>query len=563
MHAETGDGKLEVPPTLQALLSARIDRLGAEERAVIERASIEGRLFHRNAVAQLLAEPAREALGSHLMALVRKELIRPDRSLFAGDDAFRFGHVLVRDTAYESMPKRLRSDLHERFASWFETKLADRASEYEEILGYHLEQAYRYGEELGVGASALASRAAEKLGSAGRRALDRGDVDGAGNLLSRAAAVLEEHDPIRIELQIDLGETLLEAGRLEDAEALLADTVDRTNGLGDSLLSARALIGLAAVQVQTQGSAIHARMRHELEPLVVVFEQAEDHRGAADALRLLGKLVTWAGDFGSGSDLQERALVHARQARDERREAAIVRFIVSDALWGPEHVELALVRCRSILDATTNARIRANCLVRIGGLEGLAGRFEDARRTITQARAIMDELGLHHLKAHSTDVAVVVEGLSGDYEAAEREARAAYATLGGMGDRTYQASEASLVAEALEAQGRIDEAEEWIELSLQDRDPDPDDLVVRARILARRGQLGEAEAVIRSALELQPQALISYGTDAHLALAEVLARDGRPDEARIAGEDALRRFEAKGVIPLVSRARALLESLPA
>ena len=96
-----------------------------------------------------------------------------------------------------------------RFASWFETKLADRASEYEEILGYHLEQAYRYGEELGVGASALASRAAEKLGSAGRRALDRGDVDGAGNLLSRAAAVLEEHDPIRIELQIDLGETLL------------------------------------------------------------------------------------------------------------------------------------------------------------------------------------------------------------------------------------------------------------------------------------------------------------------------------------------------------------------
>jgi tetratricopeptide (TPR) repeat protein len=132
-----------------------------------------------------------------------------------------------------------------------------------------------------------------------------------------------------------------------------------------------------------------------------------------------------------------------------------------------------------------------------------------------------------------------------------------------MGDRTYQASEASLVAEALEAQGRIDEAEEWIERSLQDRDPDPDDLVVRARILARRGQLGEAEAVIRSALELQPQSLISYGTDAHLALAEVLARDGRPDEARIAGEDALRRFEAKGVIPLVSRARALLESLPA
>jgi ATP/maltotriose-dependent transcriptional regulator MalT len=127
---------------------------------------------------------------------------------------------------------------------------------------------------------------------------------------------------------------------------------------------------------------------------------------------------------------------------DERREAAIVRYIVSDALWGPEHVEPALARCRAILDETSNWRVQANCLVRIGGLEGLAGRFDAAREAIAQARAIMDDLGLRHLKAHSTDVAVLVEMLAGEYEAAEREARAAYAVLEEMGDRTYQLSEA-------------------------------------------------------------------------------------------------------------------------
>src|SRR5438876_11918634 len=163
MRAEGGNGKLLIPPTIQALLSARIDRLEPEERAVIERASIEGRLFHRGSVAELLPEASRAGVGGHLLTLVRKELIRPDRAQLPGDDGFRFGHILIRDAAYDSIPKKLRAELHERFASWLEARLGDDAPD--EIVGYHLEQAYRYRIEFGrvdEHARALAERAGRR-----------------------------------------------------------------------------------------------------------------------------------------------------------------------------------------------------------------------------------------------------------------------------------------------------------------------------------------------------------------------------------------------------------------
>ena len=558
---ESGDGEVTVPPTIQALLAARLDQLEPHERDVLQFGSVEGRTFHRGAVEAL--SPGEAQVTARLTALVRKELIRPEKAEFPGEDAFRFRHLLIRDAAYDALPKATRAGLHERFADWLEELGADLV-ELDEMLGYHLEQAFRYRRELGRPGGALADRAAAKLGAAGRRALDRGDMDGASNLLARAAALLEEGDKARIELEVELGEALLEAGRLTEAESLLEETVVRAAGTGDRLLHARAQVGLASVRIQTEGSQAHAYIRRDVEPLVTVFEEAEDHRGAADALRLLGLLVRWADDFRAGSDLQERALLHARRAGDERREAAIVRHIVSIALWGPEHVEPALARCRAILDETSNGRVQANCLVRIGGLEGLAGRFNAAREAIAQARAIMDDLGLRHLKAHSTDVAVLVEMLAGEYEAAEREARAAYAVLEEMGDRTYQLSEAHLIAKALEAQGRPDEAEEWLAIANDPVDQvDPEALVLEAQIMARRGLLGDAERLARSALERGGESPVPGFADPRFTLAEILARAGRTEEARHAAQQSLRRYEAKGIVPLMEKARALLAEIPA
>ena len=245
---ESGDSEVTVPPTIQALLAARLDQLEPHEREVLQCGSVEGRIFHRGAVQAL--DPAETQVTGHLTALVRKELIRPDRTQFPGQDAFRFRHLLIRDAAYEALSKATRTELHERFADWLDQQGADLV-ELDELLGYHLEQAHRYRHELGRPDRGLADRAAAKLGLAGRRALARGDMNGASNLLERAAALLEEGDETRTELEIELGEALLEAGRLTDAETLLEKTVARA-AHSDRLLRARAQVGLASVRRQTR-----------------------------------------------------------------------------------------------------------------------------------------------------------------------------------------------------------------------------------------------------------------------------------------------------------------------
>ena len=180
LQADDPEREVVVPPTIQALLAARIDRLEPDERAVLVRGSLEGRLFHRGAVAELLpAGPARAGVGAQLMNLVRKEFLRPDQSLFPGDDGFRFNHILIRDAAYDSMPKQLRAELHERYADWLEQRVDGNLIEYEESLGHHLEQAYHLRAELGQTddhARAVAARAGQLLAHAGSRARTRGDA---------------------------------------------------------------------------------------------------------------------------------------------------------------------------------------------------------------------------------------------------------------------------------------------------------------------------------------------------------------------------------------------------
>src|SRR5207245_7825774 len=120
---ESGNGEVSVPPTIQALLAARLDQLEPAERGVLERGAVEGKIFHRGGVEALA--PDEPDVATKLMALVRKELVRPDRTQLPGDDAFRFRHLLIRDAAYDGLPKSARAELHERFAAWLEIHGAD------------------------------------------------------------------------------------------------------------------------------------------------------------------------------------------------------------------------------------------------------------------------------------------------------------------------------------------------------------------------------------------------------------------------------------------------------
>jgi hypothetical protein len=187
---DSGGAGVEVPPTIQALLAARLDQLDPGERSVLERASVEGRTFHRGAVAALADGDG--AVDQRLVALVRKELVRPDRAQLPGDDAYRFRHLLIRDAAYEALPKATRADLHRRFAAWLEIH-GQELVELEEILGYHLEQAALYLAQLGEDDPVLAQAAGEHLGLAGRRAAWRGDFSAAVGLLEHGLALRRPH----------------------------------------------------------------------------------------------------------------------------------------------------------------------------------------------------------------------------------------------------------------------------------------------------------------------------------------------------------------------------------
>ena len=213
--------ELPVPSTINALLAARLEGLPAVERAILTTAAVEGAVFHRSAVGEL-ACPALDALEDGLLALVRRDLIRPEAPSFAGEKAYRFRHVLIRDAAYRSLPKNARADLHERFAAWLELTAADRLREFEEIVGYHLEQAFQYRVALGS-RDALRPRLPPGRANGSRRP-DGGRLSAATCRRRSACSsgfpgCFPTDDPRRIALLAELSGALIESGRLDRCRA--------------------------------------------------------------------------------------------------------------------------------------------------------------------------------------------------------------------------------------------------------------------------------------------------------------------------------------------------------
>jgi len=220
--------ELSVPPTVHALLAARLDRLDRAERAAIEAASVVGMSFSGGAILELGAATDRDAVENCLDALVRKQLVEPDGGLSAGEETFSFTHILLRDVAYEGMLKTLRADLHARYADWVEREAGERAVEYDELLGYHLERSYRYRSELGVlddEGRTVRARAAARLGASGGRALARGDIPPAVGLLERALSLVDDSAPERRELSVKLGIALAETGQISRAGQMLNERI--------------------------------------------------------------------------------------------------------------------------------------------------------------------------------------------------------------------------------------------------------------------------------------------------------------------------------------------------
>src|SRR6266516_1130170 len=330
-----------VPPTINALLAARLDLLNAEERAVIEPASVIGVGFARAAVEALVPEAIGGQVTQHLDALVRKRLISPDE----GNDSdpwFRFHHILVRDAAYQGLLKRTRATLHERYADWADEVNRDRerAVEYEEIQGYHLEQAYGYLAELGPldeHGRELGLRAAVRLSSAGRRAFGRGDMPAAANLLRRSTDLFPEDDRRRLEQLPSLGEAMMEIGEFAWGELFLDESVKRAEERQEVRLLADAVLTrlVASHYVVDDLEGWSAEVIRELERLIPELERLEAQAEHAKAWRLLnfvhGSVFRWSEQV----DAVRRAIHHARLAGDARLEARLTAEYANGLRDGP------------------------------------------------------------------------------------------------------------------------------------------------------------------------------------------------------------------------------------
>ena len=526
-HLERDDGhwaargdlsRVSVPGTINALLSARLDQLEAEERAVIQRASVVGKVFWWGAVTELSPEVDRPRVGSHLQTLLRKELVRPDRSGFAGEDAFRFSHILVRDAAYESMPKRARAELHERFASWLERKAGDRVAEFEEILGYHLEHAYRYRTELGPvddAARAVAGRAAGRLAAAGRRALSNWDVAATVNLFSRAIDLLPADDPMRLEILPDLGIILAQTD-IPRADAVLTEAVDAARAANDPLLEARAGVRRVFVRLLLDVQADQDASLEEAERYASLFEERHDDLGLAEALNLVGIIRFWQGRAAVAEEDLSRAIHHARRAGGRRQEAEGHKWLAIATSIGPTPVGEGIRRLESILEeGGQDRRVEISVLRMTGWLEANEGRFPEAREQIARAKAIAGELGDQVGVAAVLRDSAAVAMLADDPATAETELRAAYESLERMSDFGHLASFAPDLGDVVYAQGRFEEALRLSETAERiniegDVDANVRWRQLRAKALAQLGRLDEAETMAVEAVRLIERTPITW-----------------------------------------------------
>ena len=565
---------LSMPPTIHALLAARLERLSSDEREVIDAASVVGQIFVEGAVEELVSERIRKNVPGLFEALARKQLVKPEQTELALERSYRFGHILIRDATYRGLLKRSRAVLHERFVDWADrvTRDRDRAVEYEEIMGYHLEQAYTSLSELGPldeHGRELGARAAARLSSVGRRAFARGDMPAAANLLRRAAALLPAESRDRLELLADLAEAMMAIGEFGRAEDFLDEAIETAEATDEKRLAASArLLRLRIRSHSADPEDFAEQIVVEAERGLPLLEAAGDHAELARALRMLAWAYGTACRYGEAATAAQRAMEHASLGKDERqRQHAASQYAIA-ALNGPTPVPEGVERCESIVaGALEDRRTQGLVMSLLSSFRAMQGEFTVARDLYTRARLMLEELGRSVVAASTSLESCRVERLAGDPASAERELRRDFDELTAMGERYVLSTAAGELARVIYAQGRYAEAQELTRVA-QELSAD-DDVTsqalwrsVRAKTLARR-QEGDAEELAREAVELLEgtDALILQA-DALEDLAEVLVLLGEPG-ARGYLSAALGCLERKGDVVSAERVRASLRSLGA
>jgi class 3 adenylate cyclase/tetratricopeptide (TPR) repeat protein len=559
--------EIAVPPTVELLLAARLDHLPPEERPVLGRAAVIGKRFGAFEVAQLSPEPERGSTLGRLMGLVRKELVRldeqeaPDLDELDEEVRFRFRHQLVRDAAYDSLPKHERARLHEAFADWMESSLGKRVDELHEVVGYHLEQACHYLRSVGgatEAANRLAQRAATHLADGAQRARARGDARAMNDLLSRAVALLPTGGQSRLALLPRMADALAQLGQLREARAAIDEVLASTDT--DEGTRAEALEAVDLRLLQGSSAA-------ELEPLVdealAIRRRLGEAEGIARALSAKARLSWFLGKLRDAGAILAEALPLAEEAGDITLQADIRESMVV-AHWmsrhgGPRDPD----EPREYLEF---AREHGQLVYQAGALAGMAmhtaqmGDRDSAFAMLEQKDAVLADLGSFVWNLSGSPTATIHEWF-GDTDAAIRDYERGIPALQGVGERGYLSTDAANLALLLLDVERVDEARDVLKVAQEAGAADDIATQVlvhaaQARLLAREGDLAGAERIARAAVdEADAVDYIQIFTRSRMALAEILHLAARSDEADQVMEEAIATEERRANRPYVETLR--------
>jgi len=572
---------LPAPPTIDDLMSDRLFRLGPDERAVIQRAAVVGKQFHVADVLALTPEPDQGRVEAALEALASRELVQRDLDpapLLPAEesgDAYKFRHVLMRETAYERILKETRAELHERYATWLETAASPaRMSEFDELVGLHLAEAYQYRLELGFDDEEdrqVAQRAGERLAAAGRRAANRGNIQVSSKLLERAVWLLPEGHQARLDAALDLADARTEAGELGRAVEAYQQVVEAAKVARQPTLLMHARLGLLEVMSFRDPERILGGTS-EIQEAILLFVKAGDDLGLAKARRLNAYVNFAVGRTGVAETEARRAVELAQRNGFEYLEAKARRLLCIIEFWGPTPLDQVVGYAEETLDwarARNIASLQAGTLSVLGRAAAMRGDFELARRLNQQARDIKIDLGEVLTAAADSVADGLVELLADEPAAAEATLRTGYEALVEMGGTGPLAAVAAMLARALIAQGNDQEAEHYTRIceelaATSQLDSQIKWRALRAIILARRGELAEAEDLAREAVtraesceqpDTQAEALADQ--------AEVLRLIGKDADAVKALHHASRLYERKGNVIAASKLEALRARRPA
>jgi class 3 adenylate cyclase len=549
LAGETPDLALTPPPTVEALIAGRLDRLDPRELAVLRGASVVGRRFSREELDDVTPGEKPERTDRYLADLAQRGLVH------AAEDVFHFHHVLVRDVAYRGIPKSERADLHERAA-----KGLDRRSGADELVGYHFEQAFRYLAELARAddrAGELARDGAERLGRAGIRAWKRADAPAAVNLLSRAVDL----QPELHELACELGTALRVRDELDRAEEVLS----RAAAAPEARVALRARIEIAFLRSLVEPDRA-GELLEVATAAIPALESAGDDRALGRAWLCLAHVKGgFYCQYKAMEDAATRAATHYK--RSGWSPSTALEFLGNALHYGPTPAEDAIAQCEALLREHEGDRgSEANVLVWMGGLEAMRGRLVEGRAHVARAESIYRELGLANAATDLCNrVLAAIEMLAGRPAEAERALRESCELMQQLRHTALLATRAAELADAIYQQGRYEEAEGWTRVAQDSAGEDDLDAAlcwtpVRAKILARQSRIEEAERLSNENLELVSHTdALNRHADSLLALAEILRIADRDDEAAEVTRSAVRFYEMKGNIVSAGRARSLLD----